>query len=383
MTAEEVIRNLPKALINWYAFETEAEVLFISGGNAECEVLYEALLHSGVSVYMTTVCELETECDEEKGLAVAVRDVEKRYDYIVAAGILEKAVNPVKLLVRLRMLLKTSGRLLLGTENRLGIRYFCGDKDAFSCHVLDGIDDYARIDWEREKEIEGRAYAKSELDRMLRDAGFAGFRFYSVLPCLTRPQLILSETYLPKEPIEIRVFPQYNSPETVFLGEERLYRALMDNNMFHQMANAFLIECPAEGEPVEIDQITVQGDRSCEEAMATIIRYKDYVEKRALYPEGQGKINVLAESEAYLREHDIPVVEARLEKNAYVMPYIEAEIATDYFRKLLKSDKDVFIKELGNTLHNDIGIIRFSALHQKHELIICHSCTNIRRTDRI
>ena len=125
------------------------------------------------------------------------------------------------------------------------------------------------------KEIEGRAYAKSELDRMLRDAGFAGFRFYSVLPCLTRPQLILSETYLPKEPIEIRVFPQYNSPETVFLGEERLYRALMDNNMFHQMANAFLIECPAEGEPVEIDQITVQGDRSCEEAMATIIRYKD------------------------------------------------------------------------------------------------------------
>lgn len=347
VTAEEVIRNLPKALINWYAFETDAEALFISGGNAECEVLYEALLHSGVSVYMTTVCELETECDEEKGLADAVRDGEKRYDYIVAAGILEKAANPVKLLVRLRMLLKTSGRLLLGTENRLGIRYFCGDKDVFSRHVLDGIDDYARIDWEREKQIEGRAYAKSELDRMLRDAGFAGFKFYSVLPGLTRPQLILSETYLPKEPIEIRVFPQYNSPETVFLGEERLYRALMDNNMFHQMANAFLIECPVEGEPVEIDQITVQGDRSCEEAMATIIRYKDYVEKRALYPEGRGKINVLAESEAYLREHGIPVVEARLEKNAYVMPYIEAEIATDYFRKLLKSDKDVFIKELG------------------------------------
>lgn len=346
MTAEEAIGNLPKALINWYAFEADAEVLFISGGNTECEVLYEALAESGVTVFRTTVCELETEKDEEKGVVASMREGRTEYDYIVAAGILEKALDPVKLLKRLRMLLRSSGRLLLGTENRLGTRYFCGDKDVYSGHVFDGIDGYDRIDWESDNTISGRAYAKSELERMLQVAGFSGFKFYSVLPCLTRPQMILSETYLPKEPIEVRVFPQYNSPETVFLKEEKLYRSLMDNHMFHQTANAFLIECPVEGEPVRIDQITVQGDRSREEAMATIIRYKDSVEKRALYPEGQEKINLLAENEAYLRQHGVPVVEAKLEKNAYVMPYIEAKIATDYFRELLKKDKDVFISEL-------------------------------------
>ncbi len=346
MTAEEVIRNLPKALINWYKFESDAEVLFISGGNAVCEVLYEALMDSGVRVFKTTVYELEEKVADEKMLTGVLQKERKEYDYIVAAGILERAVNPVQLLIRIRMLLKTSGRLLLGTENRLAIRYFCGDKDEFSGHVLDGIDGYVEVSEERKKAIGGQAYAKSELERMLQDAGFSGYKFYSVLPGLTRPQLLLSENYLPNEPIEVRVFPQYSSPETIFLGEERLYRSLMDNHMFHQMANAFFIDCPVEGEVVGIDQVTVQGDRSREEAMATIIRYKKSVAKRALYPEGQQKINVLAENEVYLRKHGVPVVEARLEKNAYVMPYIEATIATDYFRELLKSDRNAFIREL-------------------------------------
>lgn len=346
MTAEEVIGNLPKALINWYEFETDAEVLFISGGDAACEVLYEALMDSGVRVFKTTVYELEEKAADEKVFTEVWMKERKEYDYIVAAGILERVVNPVQLLIRVRMLLKPSGRLLLGTENRLAIRYFCGDKDEFSGHVLDGIDGYVMLSEERKETIGGRAYSKSELEKMLQEAGFSDFKFYSVLPCLTRPQLILSETYLPNEPIEVRVFPQYNSPETVFLGEEKLYRSLMDNQMFHQMANAFFIECPVGGGVTGIDQITVQGDRSREEAMATIIRYKESVVKKALYPEGRQKINVLAENEVYLRQHGVPVVEARLEKSTYVMPYIEATIATDYFRELLKRDRSVFIREL-------------------------------------
>lgn len=336
MTAEDVIRNLPKALINWYEFEADAEALFISGGDTACESLYDALVENGVKVSKAVAVELEEKTDAGR----------KKYDYVVAAGILERVENPVKLLERIKMLLKDSGRMLIGTENRLAIRYFCGDKDVFTGHVLDGIDGYLQTGGDRIKEIGGRAYAKSELEKMFRDAGYSNFKFYSVWPCLTRPQLILSETYLPNEPIEIRVFPQYNSPETVFMGEETLYRSLMDNHMFHQMANAFLIECSAGGAVSDIDQVTVQGDRSREEAMGTIIRYKKSVTKKALYQEGRRKINVLSESTVYLRQHGVPMVEAKPDKDKYVMPYIEAPIATDYFRELLKCDRNAFIKEL-------------------------------------
>lgn len=336
MTAEEVIRNLPKALINWYEFKTDAEALFISGGDTACESLYDAMVENEVKVFKAAAGELEENTNAGQ----------KKYDYVVAAGILERAENPVKLLTVIRMLLKDSGRALIGTENRLAIRNFCGDKDVFTGHVLDGIDGYSKINEDRKKAIGGQAYAKSELEKMLRDAGYSDFKFYSVLPCLTRPQLILSETYLPNEPIEVRVFPQYNSPETVFMGEETLYRSLMDNHMFHQMANAFLIECTAGEKVSKIDQVTVQGDRSRKEAMATIIRHGESVTKRALYREGQWKINALSKNAAYLRRQGVPMVEAGQDEGNYVMSYIEAPIATDYFRKLLKYDKDAFIKEL-------------------------------------
>lgn len=326
----QAARNLPKALINWYNFENGAGILFISGGDPECEILYEALTEKSVKTYKADLEMLEN------GLTDA------KYRYIVAAGILERVENPVNLLKRIRALLEPSGKLLLGTENRLALRNFCGDKDIFSGHVFGGIDRYSRNGG-----IGKGAYAKSELIRLLESADFSEYRFYSVMPCLSRPQLILSEDYLPNEPLEVRIFPQYNHPETVFLMEEKLYKPLMDNNMFHQMANAFLIECVIDGSISDIDQITVQGDRSREEAMATIIRHGNSVTKKALYPEGQWKLQRLMENNVYLQRHGIPVIDAQIEKNAYIMPYIDAQIATEYFQNLLRNSREEFVKELG------------------------------------
>lgn len=168
MTAEEVIRNLSKALINWYEFETDAEAIFISGGDTACESLYDAMVEKDVKVFKVAAGELEKSTSAGQ----------KKYDYVVAAGILERSENPVKLLTRIKMLLKDSGRVLIGTENRLAIRHFCGDKDVFTGHVLDGIDGYLRINRDRKKAIGGQAYAKSELDKMLRDAGYSDFKFW-------------------------------------------------------------------------------------------------------------------------------------------------------------------------------------------------------------
>lgn len=332
MHEEELIRNLPKALINWYDFEAGEEALFVSGGEEACEVLWEVLEESGVKAVRMAA----------KGLD----GTEAKYDYIVAAGILERSNSPAELLAKLRGMLKTSGRLFVGAENRLALRYFCGDKDGFSGHVLDSIDSYRQVVGKAKETLKGHAYAKAELARMLEEAGFTGFKFYSVWPGLTCPQLMISEGYKPNEDVGARIFPQYNSPETVFLEEERLYGPLLENDMFHQMAGAFLIECPADGQISDIDQITVQGERSRESALATVIRSHKSVTKRAMYPEGKHKAEVLMEHSEYLRRHHVPMVDAYVEKDAFIMPYVEGEIATEYFRNLLQSDKDRFMREL-------------------------------------
>ena len=72
----QAVRNLPKALINWYDFEEGARMLFISGGDPECEILYEALTEKSVKINKADIEMLE------KGL------VNTKYRYIVAAGIL-------------------------------------------------------------------------------------------------------------------------------------------------------------------------------------------------------------------------------------------------------------------------------------------------------
>ncbi len=332
MKKEETIKNLSKALISWYDFRVDAKILFVSGGKPECEALFDAL--------------------EEKGLKPAKADMTKlggisdRFDYIVAAGIIGRSGNPVNLLTELRGLLRNSGKLLVGAENRIAVRYFCGDRDPFSGHVFDGPDGYANVSVQKQKMDGGRAYSKAEYEKLLSGAGFQQYRFYAVMPDLARPQILLAENYIPNESLDMRVFPQYDSPGTVFLKEELLYGTLMENHMFHQMANAFFIECAVDGELSDVDQITVQGDRGRDGAMATMIKYQKWAAKKALYPEGKERIRTLSENAEYLRRHAVPLAEGKPEGDTYVMPYIEGQIATDYFREMLRSDKAAFIREL-------------------------------------
>ena len=332
MTSDEIIKDLPRALINWYNFRADSKVLFITGGKPECEVFFNVLEEKGLEVVKTDLSGLHTICGV--------------FDYIVAAGIIERSEVPTKMLVELKGLLKASGKLLLGAENRLGIRYFCGDKDPFTGHVLDGIDGYVNVSEQRKKINGGRAYAKAEYKELLSAAGFLKHRFYAVMPDITRPQILLAEDYIPNETVDMRICSQYDSPETVFLEEKLLYGTLIENNMFHQMANAFFIECTVEGELSDIDQVTVQGDRARDGALATLIKYSEWVAKKALYPEGKRKICTLLENAEYLRQHAVPVAEGKIEGDEYRMPYIKGQIATEYFRETLRNSRTKFIKEL-------------------------------------
>lgn len=332
MISAKIINDLPKALINWYDFQSDSKILFISGGKPECEALFDALTEKGMETVSAAMAELHMLNDT--------------FDYIVAAGIIERSEFPGKLLAELKRLLKASGKLLIGAENRLAVRQFCGDKDTFSGHVFDGIDGYIRVSEPRKKINGGRAYSMAEYKKILEHAGFSKYKFYAVMPELIRPQLLIAEDYIPNEAVGIRIFPQYKNPETVFLEEGCLYETLVENHMFHQMANAFLMECMIDGELSRIDQITVQGDRGRREALATMVSAGERVSKKALYPEGRQKLDAMMESTEYLRQHGVPVVDAYIEDDAYVMPYVNGQIATAYFREVLRNDRQLFLQEL-------------------------------------
>lgn len=327
---KEIEKNLPIPLIAWYDFAPHGEVLFIKGDTA-CDGIENYLREKKMAVSSVTPAQMP---------------LEGNYDYIVAAGILERSAAPEILLEKIHSLIAPDGIVLIGTENRLGIRYFCGDKDSFSGQVLDGLDNYVQVTARQKKKLKGRMYSHSELEQMFRKAGFERIKSYSVMPTLIRPQLFLADGRRPNEDLGERIAPEYHNPNTVFLDEKHLYAALLENEMFHPMANAYLFECTKNGALSAYDQVTVQADRAPGEAMATLVIKDREVYKKALYPQATGKIQAFMEKQQDLQKHHVPIVEAKISGDTYVEPYVNGKIATAYFQELLKKNKDSFLNEL-------------------------------------
>ena len=273
MHSEALIRELPKGLLKWYEFHKEEKALFVTNHSSNGDVLAEALEECGLKVDVMTLKELKVN--------TTIDSADRVYSYIVITEALEYSGNPEKVLKTLHRLLKENGRLLLGLHNRLGIRYFCGDRDPFTGRNFDGIENYTRVNPAGTGKLEGRAYAKAEIEEMLEKTGFCNYRFYSVFPEIVRPQIMFAEDFLPEEELEIRILPQYHFPDTVFLEEERLYTTLIQNGLFHTMANGYLVECSMDGSFANAKQITVSMDRGKENALYTIIRRDEKVEKKA------------------------------------------------------------------------------------------------------
>lgn len=309
---DELIREIQSGIWKWYPFKEDAKILFLEDAS-----------------------ELETS--------------NTTYDYIVAILCLEKAKEPLVFLKLCKEHLDKDGKLLLAMDNRYGLRYFCGDRDPFTGRSFDGIENYRRVSSVDIEGLDGKLLDKATVEDLLQQAGFLNRCCLSVYPSIEAPQLFYAQDYYPEEELSIRYMPYYNYPDTIFLEEGYLFDGLMKNDMFHQMANGYFIECSLESTKCEvayIKHITLSMDRGVESALATIIYKDDRVEKRAMYPEGVDGLCQLQKNHEYLKSRGIKVVEGTLEKNSYVMPYVKAENGTKYLQNLLRTDKEIFIKAI-------------------------------------
>ncbi len=335
MDVDKIIWDMPKGLLNWYDFCMEGEVLCIEDRESSIKELLQEKCMKVISVDQTAAL--------SEGFLIQYKEA---FDYIVVIGMAERLANPVQALSVWSGLLKGKGRLILGMDNRLGLRYFCGDRDPFTNRNFDGIENYRTLLKGDSNNLTGRNYSKEEICSILDLSGWSNRKFYSVLPNLDLPQLIYSEDYLPVEELDIRLSPMYHYPDSVFLEEEYLYKSIIKNGMFHTMANSFLIECSKDNTFENVDHVTVSMDRGRENAMATIIRDNNSVEKRALYEEGKHKLREIKENEIDLKNHGLNVLEGECHRNSYHMPYVESETAVSHLRRLARKNLELFKEEI-------------------------------------
>lgn len=333
--SKDIEFEMQKGILNWYPFEKGAKCLYVGDvQDAVCNLLVEN----------------ELECSiENVGTIVSTEYQTKHvgaFRYVVLIQKIETAVHPVELLKSIRTLLDKKGILLLVAENRLGLKYVCGDKDPYANESFVGLEYYRGLSDVQRQKMLGRLYSKGEVLEFLQQAGMKYVKPYAVLPDYKATQLVYADGIQPNEDLSGRLFPRYNDPSNVFLQEEYLWKDVVKNGMLHQVANAFLYECSMKEIETAIDSVTISMDRGEENALATIIRSDDKVIKRALYPAGKQKLQEMQNHSDELKKQGIAVIESAVEQDDYVMEYCDAPTGAAYLQQLLETDVTVFLQKL-------------------------------------
>ena len=89
---------------------------------------------------------------------------------------------------------------------------------------------------------------------------------------------------------------------------------------------------------------TGQAERklSCHESKVQLKDQENQVEKIPLYPEGREKPNRLMENMLAIKRRGLHTLPCSIKDGSIFMPQIECQTATDYFRTLIRTDKERF-----------------------------------------
>ena len=330
---QEVVNNMRSGIVAWYLFPKESRILYIGQSTDPVYSLLKRLLIRG-HISELDITDMYHMAD--------YRD--QSYDYVICIGRLESAVDPSAVLTQVNRCLTPQGKLLLGMHNRMGIRYFCGDRDDYSGRSFDGIENYQRFYAKKEDPFVGRSYNQAEIRELLHDSGWKDteIKFWSVFPGLDNPQFLFAEGYMPNEDLVNRIHPEYNYPDSIFLEEEQLYASLLNNGMFHKMANAYLVECSGDQLSEELE-ISNSLSRKPKHSFCTIL-YETHVIKRCLSSEGRESLRTLKRNMDILASGNIPVVsgdyrELNSDMAEYVMPYENMQVTRGVMNSLAAHDK--------------------------------------------
>ena len=383
------LSSLRTGLLSWYPFREHAEVLEIGAGfGALTGLLCDRCAHVTAterSAYRASALakrwNVKNNLDVYAGEWSEIR-FDKKFDYIVLTGILERVCKGswirrdyADYLKKVSGLLKEDGLLLMAVDNRLGLKYFCGARESHGGKAFEGIDNYPQG-------TRGYSFSREELKDILTKAGLGKLRFYYPLPDYKLPQMVYSDEHLPEPGLRERLITYDLNHSSLVAVERELYRDVLENGVFPFFANSFFVECgkdrvqeepgitlcglygqavetamkktgrepeagipePAAGAGSQVVYAAVSTDRGRKRGYATTIRTDGTVRKTPLFPEGKENARNLYDNIEDLRQHGIPVVDHQLLPDGSLeMPYISWPTLSNYIKEVIKEDQEAFL----------------------------------------
>ena len=350
----EQLSDYRQGLLGWYDFRPEGSLLELG---AEFGALTELFCRKCGQVTAVEEDPLRAEaialrCGSLDNLTVVhadwqqyVLELRDGFDYIVLAGGLEQVgedfslpgeslSGPAAMLKLLLAHLRPGGKLFVAVDNRLGLRYFCGEPERHTGRPFAGINS-AVVQEGR------RLFSRQELLETASLAGVRAEKCYYPLPDWRLPQLIYTDEYLPEDNLNERLLVYHPRNKTLLADEAGLYSQVIKGGAFPFFANSFLLEFANEPESLsKVVYAALSSDRGRDKALATVLYSDGRVVKRPLFPEGEAYGQSLAARSEELRSRGLPVLACHWQDGSVQMKRMEAPMLSAYLKE---ADSEDFI----------------------------------------
>lgn len=302
-------------IIKWYPFDKNGSLLEIGAGYGEftvklCDKLKKV---DAYELKKERINIIQTRCNRYSNLTcytgfMSEQKFDGLYDYILVHDIFAiarkffKGDNPNESMLKfLRQFLKDEGKLLLITENRLGLRYFAGAAEDYKRQYYWGLNSF-------EQDERNRTFSKSELLDIINNSGFTHQKWFYPYPNAVCAMEIFTEEINNKICYGLSV-PDYEICEDrfQFFDEQRMFYTLNKEGIGLRFANAFFVECGNHTSKIDVAYVNLEKNK-------TIFCKKEgvFVQDEKILPEG-------IRSDFYLSELVQRVVNCNLgDKNPYV-----------------------------------------------------------------
>ena len=213
--------------------ETGAAVTAVEGSSRRATIAAERCRDlKNVRIYGDNLVDFETD---------------DRFDHVLLIGVLEYAPrfvgseDPVLAVLRkARSFLKEDGRLILAIENQLGLKYFSGCNEDHTGIPFFGINGLYQSGGPV-------TFGRHILSEKLREAGLRYLQFFFPFPDYKLPGLILSETALTNDRLNIADLLLSNAgrnyPEDYqrTFAEDLAWRTVIGNGLLPELSNSLLV----------------------------------------------------------------------------------------------------------------------------------------------
>ncbi|SET21831.1 Methyltransferase domain-containing protein [Natronincola peptidivorans] len=250
-------------LLEWYNFDNSKSLLEIGAG---CGALTGLFCEKCADVTAVELSKRRAEIiayrnKEKSNLDIVVGnlneiELQKKYDYITLIGVLEYAALYTKtpspyedFLKNIKSMLKKDGELIIGIENKFGLKYWSGSPEDHTGRLFDGLEGYLTED------SGVRTFSKQELEELLKSIGFNILQFYYPMPDYKIPVQIFSESFLPTIGQIDSFIPSYSQERLQLFNEKLVYDNIIKNGLFDFFANSFLILCKYNGDEKNANSI--------------------------------------------------------------------------------------------------------------------------------